>query len=43
MLSFEVKTDTLMLMDGVYIFGFNLLIINLLVDMLSNKTSIEDY
>ena len=43
MLSFELKTDTLMLMDGVYIFGFNLVIINLLENMLSNKSSIEDF
>ena len=35
MLSFEIKTDTLMLMDGVYIFGFNIVIINLFVQLLS--------
>ena len=39
MLSFEIKTDTLMLMDGVYIFGFNIVIINLFVKLLSSNIS----
>ena len=30
LISFEIKTDSLMIMDGVYIFGFNLVLIYLI-------------
>jgi len=30
LISFEIKTDSLMIMDGVYIFGFNLVLISLI-------------
>ena len=30
LISFEIKTDSLMIMDGVYIFGFNLVLIHLI-------------